>query len=74
VVAGKLSEPLKKGDTYIIVKAEDVYPQPVVKTFSEARGYVVSAYQDKLEKDWNAQLRSKYPVKINEPELKKLVK
>lgn len=74
VVAGKLSEPMKKGDTYIVVKADEVHPQPVVKSFSEARGYVVSAYQDKLEKDWNTQLRSKYPVKINDAELKKLVK
>lgn len=74
LVAGKISEPIKKGDNYLLVKASEVFPQPLVKTFTEARGYVVSAYQDKLEKDWNAQLRSKYPVKINEPELKKIVK
>lgn len=74
LVAGKISEPIKKGDNYLVAKADEVFPQSVVKSFNEARGYVVSAYQDKLEKDWNAQLRAKYPVKINETELKKIVK
>ncbi|MGC4056949.1 MAG: hypothetical protein QM743_02365 [Chitinophagaceae bacterium] len=65
---------MKKGDAYIVVKADEVFTQPSDKSFTEAKGYVISAYQDKLEKDWNALLRSKYPVKINEPELKKISK
>ena len=44
------------------------------KTFTEARGAVINDYQAVLEKQWLAQLRQKYPVKINEEEMKKLVK
>ncbi len=38
---------------------------PGVKTFQEARASVISDYQDKLEKDWVAQLKKKYTVQVN---------
>lgn len=44
------------------------------KQLSEIRGDVIADYQQKLEDDWLKSLREKYPVKINENELKKLVK
>ncbi|HLL97132.1 MAG TPA: peptidylprolyl isomerase [Spirosoma sp.] len=44
------------------------------KTFAEARGAVINEYQAVLEKQWLAQLRQKYPVKVNEEEIKKLAK
>jgi peptidyl-prolyl cis-trans isomerase SurA len=44
------------------------------KTFAEARGAVINDYQAVLEKQWLAQLRQKYPVKVNEEEIKKLAK
>lgn len=44
------------------------------KTFDEARGSVVNAYQAQLEKQWLAQLRQQFPVKVNEAEMRKLVK
>ncbi|MBC3785964.1 peptidylprolyl isomerase [Spirosoma utsteinense] len=47
-------------------------PRP--KTFAEARGSVINDYQAFLETQWMAQLRQKYPVKINEEEKRKLVK
>lgn len=75
IIAGKASEAVKKSDnTYIVVKAEEVYTQKEIKAFTDARGYIISSYQDKLEKDWNNELRSKYPVTVNEEQLKKLVK
>ncbi|MES2478809.1 MAG: peptidylprolyl isomerase [Bacteroidota bacterium] len=75
IFAGKTSEAIKKSDkTYVVVKADEVYTQKENKAFTDARGYIISAYQDKLEKDWNNELRSKYPVVINEEQLKKLVK
>ncbi|QJW89659.1 peptidylprolyl isomerase [Spirosoma taeanense] len=44
------------------------------KTFAEARGAVINDYQAVLEKQWLAQLRQKYPVKVNEDEIRKLAK
>ena len=72
---GKASQGFKKADnTYTVVKADQIFKQKETKAFADARGYIVSAYQDKLEKDWNAALRAQYPVTVNEEELKKLVK
>ena len=45
---------------------------PGPKSFSEARAQVISDYQDYLEKNWIAELKVKYPVKIN-PKGKKIV-
>ncbi len=47
---------------------------PGLFSFDQARGLVVSDYQDVLEKEWVAQLRKKYPVHVNEKVLKKLEK
>ena len=47
-------------------------PRP--RTFDEARGKVINAYQAFLEKQWVASLRQKFPVKVNEDEMKKLIK
>ena len=44
------------------------------KTFTEARGTVINEYQSILEKQWLAQLRQTYPVKVNEEEIRKVVK
>lgn len=56
---------------YVIVNAIE---QPRQKTFEESRGMVISDYQNFLEKQWLEQLRKKYPIVINNEELKKLVK
>lgn len=44
-----------------------------VKTFKESRGSVINAYQQQLEDQWINSLKNRYPVKINEEELKKIV-
>ncbi|GAB2579970.1 peptidylprolyl isomerase [Spirosoma areae] len=44
------------------------------KTFAEARGAVINEYQATLEKQWLAQLRQTYPVKVNDEEIRKLAK
>jgi peptidyl-prolyl cis-trans isomerase SurA len=75
IAEGKPSEKVKKSDnSYIVVLAEKVFTQKETKSFEDARGYIISGYQDKLEKDWNSELRSIYPVKVNEETLKKIVK
>lgn len=60
---GKFTPVTKNGDgTYSITYVDKVYDMPSVKTLTEAKGYVVAEYQDYLEKKWNEELRSKYPV------------
>ncbi|GAB1463493.1 hypothetical protein [Pedobacter sp.] len=44
------------------------------KNFEEVRGQVVGDYQQQLETDWINTLKSKYKIKINHAELKKLAK
>lgn len=75
IVKGKLSAPVKNADgSYIVVKADDVFTAKTTKSLDDARGYVVAEYQDYLEKQWNAQLRTKYPVKVEETVFKTMVK
>lgn len=38
---------------------------PGIKSFEEARSNVISDYQDYLEKVWLAELKKKFPVKVN---------
>jgi peptidyl-prolyl cis-trans isomerase SurA len=74
IVKGKFSPAVRGTDgSYTIVKADNVYVQPTDKTLDEARGYAVAEYQDALEKTWNAQLRAKYPMKVDEPVFKSMV-
>ena len=47
---------------------------PSVKPYLEIRGRVQNLYQNKIEKEWGASLREKYPVKINFIELNKIIK
>jgi peptidyl-prolyl cis-trans isomerase SurA len=44
------------------------------RTFNEARGAVINDYQAFLERQYLAKLRQKYPVRVNEDELKRLLK
>jgi peptidyl-prolyl cis-trans isomerase SurA len=75
IVKDKVSEPVRNSDgSYTVVKADNVYNQPTQKTLDEARGYAVAEYQDALEKQWNASLRAKYPVKVDEPVFRSMVK
>ena len=61
-----------KGGYYFI----DVigFRKPEIKTLKEARGYVISDYQDFLEKEWVRKLKEKYPVKVDEAVLKTIIK
>ena len=51
-----------------------IYPTPGQKTFADARGDVVSDFQDTIDKKWIAELKKKYPVKVNEEVLKSIAK
>jgi peptidyl-prolyl cis-trans isomerase SurA len=56
---------------FIFIK-DIVKPEP--KTLKEAKGYVVSDYQEYLEKKWLADLRNKYPIVVNQQVFKSLIK
>jgi peptidyl-prolyl cis-trans isomerase SurA len=51
-----------------------IYPTPGQKTFEDARGDVVSDFQDSIDKKWIDQLKKKYPVKVSEDVLKSIAK
>ena len=44
----------------------EYFPQRSPRSFEEARGYVINDYQIFLEQQWIAQLKKKYPIKVNE--------
>jgi peptidyl-prolyl cis-trans isomerase SurA len=51
-----------------------IYSLPGQKSFADARGDVVSDFQDDMDKKWIAELKKKYPVKVNEDVLKNISK
>ncbi len=61
------------GNKIVQITVSRVDP-PRLKTFNEARGTVINEYQAILEKQWLATLRQRYPVKVNEDEMRKLMK
>jgi peptidyl-prolyl cis-trans isomerase SurA len=58
---------------FMQIKIERILP-PTYKTLNEARGLATSDYQAYLEKQWIEGLRQKNPIKVNQPEVDKLVK
>lgn len=53
-------------------KIEKTYPASK-KSLAESKGYVISDYQDVLEKEWITDLKKKYNVSINKKILKGLI-
>ena len=47
---------------------------PIQKELSETKGYVISDYQDYLEKNWINVLRKKFPIELNKEVFKALIK
>ncbi len=56
---------------FVLIK-QVVGPEP--KSLKEAKGYIVSDYQEYLEKTWLQELRNKYPIKVEDAVFKSLVK
>jgi len=48
--------------------------KPSNKSLAEAKGYVIADYQDYLEKKWIEDLKSKYPIDLNQKVLKSITK
>jgi len=56
----------------VIVISEVIEPEPL--PFEEVQGEMVTGYQDYLENEWIKQLKSKYPVKVDESVLSEVKK
>jgi len=59
--------------TALAIQIQKIEP-PRPKTFSEARGSAINAYQKILEQQWLDSLKTKFPVQVNEQELEKLTR
>lgn len=73
---GMLLEPLvnQTDNNATLAYVLRVFPDPAPKTFEEARGSVISDLQAVMEKNWDAALRKKYPVKVDEKVFSSLLK
>ena len=58
-----------------VVTFADIYKllDPSVKTLEEAKGQVISNYQDYLEASWIKELEVRYPVTINQEILNSII-
>jgi peptidyl-prolyl cis-trans isomerase SurA len=67
--AGLLTTPVKNTSdgTYTFNYIVKLHPQKEPRSFEDARGMVISDYQQVLEDQWIASLKKKYPVKVNDP-------
>ena len=84
-IPGAQKTTFKGGTITTIVKNKDdnsssfalilkTYPTPGQKAFTDARGDVISDFQDSIDKKWIAELKKKYPVKVNQEVLKSIAK
>ncbi|MEO5787683.1 peptidylprolyl isomerase [Gelidibacter sp.] len=66
-----LSKTYHYNDAYHIVKVNALLPK-TNKTFDEAKGKIISDYQNTLEADWLKTLHERYEVKVNADVLQKV--
>ncbi len=67
-----LNDIVEKGDRYHFVYVREIQP-PRPKTLEEARGVVISDYQNYLEKQWIEDLKKQYSVKMNPEVLTRVI-
>ncbi|MFA5556322.1 MAG: peptidylprolyl isomerase [Flavobacteriaceae bacterium] len=68
-----ISDIYKDGDYYYVIEGKEIVPSSL-KTLEEARGRVVSDYQQYLEEHWIDSLKKEFSYKVNEKVLKKVKK
>lgn len=62
----------KQNGRYFLVQIQKVIPAED-KSFEEARGRLISDYQEELERRWLVELKDEYPVKVNQEVLEKTI-
>ena len=68
-----VSEIYNYNESYHVVLVNEVL-EASGKSFKEAKGRIISEYQEVVENNWITNLKSKYPVDINQKTLKKVKK
>ena len=71
-----ISEIFSLDDNYVLLNISNI-ETPQILSFEDAKGAVISNYQNVLESEWLETLRNKYPIVINEEilnDLKKSIK
>ena len=72
-VAGTSALKMLPDSSYQFVRINKVIvPEP--KSLKEAKGFIISDYQEFLEKNWMQELRSKYAIVVNNEVFKALIK
>lgn len=75
LLAGKAMPYFKnKSGSYSLLVVDEVFNNRTPKSLKEAKGYVVSDYQDQLEAEWKEELKARYPLKLNERVFNSLIK
>jgi len=74
--AGMVTTPVinKTDNTASFAYIIKVYPQPMQRSFNEAKGLVINDYQIVLEEQWINELKKKYPVSIDKKVLNSITK
>lgn len=68
-----VSEIYKDGDYYYVIEGKEIVPSSI-KTLEEAKGRLVSDYQQYLEENWINSLKQEFSYKVNDKVLKKVKK
>lgn len=76
ISAHKITHPVvnEQDGSVIFAQILKLYPANEPRSFEEARGMVISDYQQVLEEKWLEKLHKLYPVKINKKTFNKLLK
>ncbi|MBK6611150.1 MAG: peptidylprolyl isomerase [Sphingobacteriales bacterium] len=68
-----ISEIIEEGTSFKFIQIKTIIP-PGPKQLNEARGFVISDFQRTLEEEWVKNLKTKYPVSINQSTLEQMYK
>src|SRR5690606_10206561 len=60
-------------DSFVVVNVKEILPAGV-KPLEDVKGRVISVYQNEIEKNWMAELHSKYTVVVDKKTLKRVKK
>jgi peptidyl-prolyl cis-trans isomerase SurA len=62
----------KDNDRLVYIDIQEIQ-EPRLKEFKETQGAAINDYQVYLEEEWLSKLKTKYPVKVNQEEVDKLI-